>query len=126
MYKIEIIEGMGRGLLATRNISKLEIICICELLILSENDTIKVNETELKYYTFKYNDGQDCLVLGDGEIFNHSDIENVGYNLMDFDDRKVMLFFSKRDIISGEQLLINYNDDIKINSEEYIKNKSLV
>jgi hypothetical protein len=94
IYSIQIIEGMGRGIFAERDVKQGETITKCEILVLSPNDTTKVNETNLKCYTFVY-DGktkQDCLVLGDGEIFNHSDDANVLYDLIEWNGRKMMRF----------------------------------
>lgn len=104
---------MGRELHAKREFKKGDLIFSCEILVLSEADTIKVNQTDLKYYTFTFNDKQDCLVLGDGEIFNHSDTPNVEYDLVDFNDRKLMYFFAIKDIEANEQLFIDYNADIQ-------------
>lgn len=125
MYQVKTSPEMGRGLYATRDISQNEIIMKCELLVLSENDTKVVNTTDLQFYTFKYNETQDCLVLGLGEIFNHSDDANVDYRLEDLDGRKVMVFRALRLIKPDEQLFINYNQDISIDADKYIKNKSL-
>lgn len=125
-YYIKLTHDMGRGIFANFDINEGETICYCELLVLSENDTKIVNSTDLQYYTFKYNDTQDCLVLGDGEIFNHDDNSSVAYGLVEISDsigsRTLMMFTAKRDIKQGEQLFINYNDDIKVNTDSYTVN----
>lgn len=126
MYKIIFTQEYGRGLYATNDIKQGETISQCELLVLSPEDTKKVNETDLKYYTFIYNENQDCLVLGDGELFNHSYMNNVNYNLIDFNGRKLMNFSAKININQGDQLFINYNDDTTTCPENYLKNKSLI
>jgi len=120
-YVIKVSEEMGRGLYALHDIASQKFLFHAELLVLNEQDTIKVNETDLKYYTFKYNEVQDCIVLGDGEIFNHSDTPNVGYTLIDTDDgnRKLMMFYTLKDIKEGEQLFIDYNADTKVNTNSY-------
>lgn len=114
IYSVRMIEGMGRGIIAERDIRLGEIITNCELLVLSPDDTIKVNETDLQWYTFTFdkNSKQDCLVLGDGEIFNHSDEANVLYGLIDWNGRKLMRFQAARDIKKGEQLFIDYRADV--------------
>ena len=128
-YYIKTSQEMGRGLYPLRTIYKGEIVSICEILVLSQNDTVKVNDTDLKFYTFKFNETQDCLVLGDGEIFNHADDSNVSYELVSHDEnfqtRHRMIFVAKRDIPPSEQLLINYSDDIQIDSNQYIAQQSL-
>ena len=114
IYSVQLIEGMGRGVIAERDIKLGEIITNCELLLLSPEDTIKVNETDLQWYTFTFdkNSKQDCLVLGDGEIFNHDDNANVLYGLIDWNGRKLMRFQASRDINKGEQLFIDYRADV--------------
>jgi SET domain-containing protein len=110
-----MVEGMGRGIIAEKDIKRGEVITNCELLVLSPEDTIKVNETDLKWYTFTFNaeTNQDCLVMGDGEIFNHDDDANVLYGLIEFNGRKLMRFQACRDIKRGEQLFIDYGADVK-------------
>jgi SET domain-containing protein len=115
IYSVQIIDGMGRGIIAEKDIKRGEVITNCELLVLSPEDTIKVNETDLKWYTFTFNaeTSQDCLVMGDGEIFNHDDDANVLYGLIEFNGRKLMRFQACRDIKRGEQLFIDYGVDVK-------------
>jgi SET domain-containing protein len=137
MYEIKVNAEFGRGLYATRNIRANETIEVAEILVLSPEDTIKVNQTDLKYYTFVFNeyDGQDCLVLGVGELFNHAPTElnqheaawtsNVKYDLVRHGDRYKMVFVSIVDIMAGEQLFIDYNRDVHVDTTEYV-NKNLV
>ena len=115
IYSVQIVEGMGRGIIAERDIKKGEVITNCELLVLSPEDTVKVNETDLKWYVFTFdkNKKQDCLVMGDGEIFNHDDDANTLYGLIDWNGRKLMRFQACRDIKRGEQLFIDYGADVK-------------
>ena len=123
-YFIKETKEYGRGLYATYNLVANRVLFSAELLVLSEKDTIKVNETDLQYYTFKYSSQQDCLVLGAGELFNHSDTPNVGYTLIPYGegDRQVMVFHILRDIVAGEQLFIDYSADTKVNTNDYTIN----
>jgi len=128
---VKLYPDMGRGLTTYTYLKKGTFLMQCELLVLSNLDSTVVNYTELKHYTFKYNDvGQDCLCLGLGEIFNHSDTPNVKYELQDFvqdgQTRKVMVFSTLCDITAGEQLFIDYNADVKVDTQEYVDSKSLV
>lgn len=123
-YYVKLTPDMGRGVFANRDIKAGELICYCELLVLSEQDTRVLEKlTDLKYYTFKYNEKQDCLVLGDGEIFNHADEENVSYNLKtivdSFGSRTLMEFRATKDCNKDTQLFINYNRDIEVNTDNY-------
>lgn len=124
-YTLKVTPEFGRGLYASRVIQPGEVVTRCELLVFSADDTPKVNDTDLKYYTFKFNETQDCLCLGDGEIFNHQDVSNVSYQLEDFEGRKVMVFRAKEVIQAGLQLFINYTDDVAVNATEYV-NKNMV
>ncbi len=126
MYNLKVTEEMGRGLYASREIWRGEIIAVCEVLLLSPTDTVAVNQTDLKHYTFKYNDLQDCLVLGDGEIFNHDDNANVSYRLELMGSRYCMVFTALNAIETGAQLFINYGSDVNVNVKNYVDAKSLV
>lgn len=122
MTEVKMTVEFGRGLYATRKIYANEIIEVCEILVLSPNDSNKVNDTDLKYYTFVFNakSGQDCLVLGNGEIFNHSDNPNVKYDLVRYGARFKMVFCSVKDIEIGEQLFTDYNRDTQVETSEYV------
>ncbi len=126
MFKVIVTPEFGRGLYATRAIDKGETVTLCEILVLSPEDTPKVNDTDLKYYTFVYNEKQDCLVLGHGEIFNHSDTPNVSFQLIDVNGRKMMQFKALEFISLDTQLFINYNQDTDVSVQDYIAQKSLV
>ena len=112
---------MGRGLYAVQDLQAGKILFTCEVIPLSEGDTQTIAQTELQFYTFKYNDKQDCLVLGDGELFNHSDEANIGYKLIDFDGRRVMAFYTLADISRDAQLFTNYAQDVQVEVTEYTK-----
>lgn len=120
MLTIKQTQEFGRGVYASGYLNPEIIIGQYELLVLSETDTRLVNEyTQLTSYTFRYNDTQDCLVMGYGELFNHSDTPNVKFELIDFDGRKVMKYTTLRRITAGEQLCIDYNSDVAINLNNY-------
>lgn len=123
---IKVTEEFGRGLYATKAIKAGQTILQCEVLVLSQLDTIIVNRTELKYYTFVYSEEQDCIVLGNGEIFNHADDANVAYQLVDFDGRRVMVFTATQNVLPGFQLFIDYGADCKVDASKYIEQKSLM
>lgn len=129
MYVLKVTPEFGRGLYATQPIKAGTILGLFELLVLDATDTVTVNVTALQFYTFKYNDKRDCIVLGDGEIFNHSDKPNVSYGLEKIhphESRLGMQFVATRDIEIGEQLFIDYEADTKVNTKGYIKHESLM
>ena len=121
-YYIKFTQDMGRGLYAFTDLEKGKVLFQAEVLVLSANDTIKVNQTDLQYYTFKFNETQDCLVLGDAELFNHDNSPNVGYTLQEHDGRKVMVFYMLKDVDKDMQLFINYSADCAVNVSNYTVN----
>lgn len=122
-YYVRDTASMGRGVFADRDFKAGELICYCELLVLNSTDTELFEETDLRYYTFRYNDTQDCLVLGDGELFNHNDRENVAYELVTIPDairpRTLMKFTTTKPILQDEQMFINYSADIPVDTTQY-------
>lgn len=122
MLNIVLTEQFGRGIYSTRNIPKNTIIEMCELLVLSEKDSAAVEATDLKYYVYKFSETQDCLVLGNGELYNHSDDANVLCRLLWIGTRYVMQYYASRDILPDEQLFINYNFDVQVDTLSYTKN----
>lgn len=112
----------GRAVFAQRDLIKGEAVMYCETLPLSVQDTKTVNTTDLQYYTFTYTHDRDCLVLGDGEIFNHgptnnshvtSDTDaNTSYELININDRMMMVFRVTADVSKDRQLFIDYNADV--------------
>jgi uncharacterized protein len=125
--KITMYENMGRGVQTTSKVKAGEVVHMAEILVLSANDTKILNEqTELQYYTFKYNETQDCLVLGHGEIFNHNDQPNVSYSLVELEGRSMMQFKAIMDIEPKQQLFINYAADTEVKVAGYINSKSLI
>ena len=121
-YHIKVEAATGRGLYANYDLRAGMVIASEELLVLSMLDSTLVNITNLQYYTFKFAPLQDCLVLGEGELYNHSRDPNVGYKLCEHDDRKVMTFFTLKEVKTGEQLFIDYTADEKVDTEKYTVN----
>jgi SET domain-containing protein len=109
---VKVTDQYGRGVYATDNIDSGRWIECAEVLALNEADTALVNNTDLKDYTFKFDDKTDCLVLGNGEIYNHAGNPNVSYTLMNINSRFQMVFKAIKDIKVGEQLFIDYNSDV--------------
>ena len=129
--RVKLFEGMGRGLFCNLDLTEFHAqikmpLSYCEILVLSHEDTVITNRTELKHYTFKYNETQDCLVLGNGELFNHSDTPNVSYGIEQVDGRSMMVFRLIKPVLAGEQLFIDYNQDVQVETKEYVASKSLI
>lgn len=127
LTEIKFTQDMGRGVYASLDLTAGQEIEVCEILILSPPDSMVVNKyTSLVHYTFKYDQERDCLVLGNGEIFNHSDTANVSYTLETRDNRSFMVFRTLIDVPKDTQLFIDYNADTIVNVDSYLNNKSLI
>jgi hypothetical protein len=120
-YYVLMTEQFGRAVFAEKKLEANEVVMYCEVLVLSEKDTPVVNSTDLKWYTFTFNDKQDCLVLGDGEIFNHDDNANVKYELITLNNRPMMVFTTTRSVDKDKQLFIDYNADVTKQVDEVLK-----
>jgi len=117
---VENLPTFGRSVVASDYIDEGQCLEVNPVLPLSAEDTKLVNQTSLKFYTFVFDKdkGQDCLVMGLGELYNHSETPNVGYRLNPV--ARTMEFYTLRPIAKGEQLFTNYRqDDETINVEEY-------
>lgn len=137
--RIDEVGNMGRCIFSSRPITKGDVIMKCEILVLPEFDTLLVNDTVLKHYVFKYDDRQDCIVLGHGSMFNHAPtvalnepdaiygtLANVSFELVQYGERKLMFFLATRDIEQGEQLFIDYTQDTSVDVNQYLKQVSLI
>lgn len=69
------------------------------------------NNKELEPYMHTHTKDKQILVLGIGSFFNHSKNYNVKnqYSL----DKKFYIYRATRDIKKGEELYLNYGDDVK-------------
>ncbi len=124
-YYVLMTEQYGRAVFAEKDLKKGDSVMYCEVLVLSAQDTKVVNTTDLKDYTFVFDaeNKQDCLVLGDGELFNHgptnnSDVKessdaNTRFYLNTINSRPMMIFRTTKDVKKDDQLFIDYNADLK-------------
>lgn len=110
MTKIEVkvAKKYGRGLYATKNIKKGEIVESSPVIEVSGLD---VTQTTLNMYVFEWKQGSSAIALGLGSLFNHSNHTNVTYAL--FFGNKTIVFIATKDIKKGSQLFINYGYDPK-------------
>lgn len=106
----------GRGLYATRDFKKGEIIERSPLVVLNEVDSKVIHVTILCLYAFEFNKKLAAIALGNGSLFNHSKRPNVIYD----SKGKEMIFRASKGIKKGEQLFIDYGYD-PIRYKEYYK-----
>lgn len=97
----------NRGVFSVKKILKGEIIEICEIIILNDKDTKKIDETYLYNYYFSWDLSCSALALGYGSLYNHSYTPNAIY-IKDFENKKI-IFKALSDIENNEEILVNYN-----------------
>src|ERR1019366_1955278 len=85
--KIEIkqsgIKGAGRGVFASIDIKKGELIEVCPILIFWDEDDAHLQETMLSGYVYEYTGNSKMLALGFGSLYNHLNIPNAKYELVE-------------------------------------------
>ncbi|TWE01817.1 hypothetical protein FB550_105185 [Neobacillus bataviensis] len=101
----------GRGIFATRNISKGELIHVAPVIISPSNEYKNLKKTIFVEYVFWWGENlEECaLALGYGSLFNHSYTPNALYKLNL--NQKTIDFYAHTDIKEGEEIMINYNGD---------------
>jgi len=107
--KIEVKDSdiHNRGVFCIEDISKDEIIEVCQIINLNDIDTKIIDNTFLYNYYFSWKDNGSAICLGNGSIYNHSIKPNSEY-IKDFDN-SIIRFIALKDIKVGEEILVNYN-----------------
>lgn len=111
----------GRGLYATRNFKKGEIIEVSPVVVIDKMDTRLISDTNMNMYVFEWSKDSSALALGYGSLFNHSKKYNVSY--MNSFRSKEIVFMTTRKIRKGEQLFIHYGYDPKYGIQITKQNK---
>ncbi|QST01229.1 SET domain-containing protein-lysine N-methyltransferase [Pontibacillus sp. ALD_SL1] len=97
----------NRGVFATRDIEKRELIHEAPVIPYPNEDHEHIEKTLLADYAFEYGENHTALLLGYGMLFNHSYQPNSNY-VINFDN-DTFEFYAYTDIKAGEEILINYN-----------------
>lgn len=99
----------GRGVLATKNYSVGDVIEKSPVIILPNEDRLKIDGTILYDYYFSWgkNDDQAAIALGNGSLFNHSYSPNAKY--IKQLDKNMIIFVAIKTIQRGNEILVNYN-----------------
>ncbi len=100
----------NRGVFATRNISKGELLHEAPVIAYPNDQHEHIEKTLLADYAFEYGMNHSCILLGYGMLFNHSYDANADYEI-NFDNH-TFEFYAYKDIKAGEEILINYNGDM--------------
>ena len=101
---------LNRGVFATQDISKGELIHEAPVIPFPNEEHVFIEKTLLADYVFEYGDDHTALLLGYGMLFNHSYKPNATY-LINYENLTVD-FYAHTDIKAGEEVLINYNGEV--------------
>lgn len=99
----------GRGVFASVDIKKGEIIEQCPVVEIPEHDTSNINESTLVEYVYYLGKNKDrlMLALGFGSIYNHSYQPNAKYK--EKYTEKIIDFIAINEIKKDEEITVNYN-----------------
>jgi len=121
--KIIDIKGKGRGVVATEDIAKGEIIETCPIIFISKREAEmieKLSDVLEYYYLWQYTIDKFCIMFGYGSMYNHSK-ENPNADI-DFDTenpKNYLMFEAIKDIKAGEEIAMDYEFDS--GEEEFLK-----
>ncbi|QJT71099.1 hypothetical protein GR11A_00061 [Vibrio phage vB_VcorM_GR11A] len=124
--EVKPVEGMGRGVFATKTIKANTLIFVSDVVTYSTAMADSLADSGMDEWVNDYqffwspaeNDVPEmcAVVLSEGTLINHSLTQtNVKY-VPDLKD-EVMLFYTSRDIVAGEQLFICYDENLDDNLE---------
>lgn len=97
----------GKGVFATKDISKGEILVESHMVLIHVNENLPELLATLQ---FPWTDDYDAICLSDaGSFFNHSSQANAEVIKRDFKNQ-IQTFAAKTAIAKGEEITIYYND----------------
>ena len=113
-----ILEKGERGLFATKNYKKNDVIETCPTLIMNHNEVS--NSNILNYHFFKGNNKKNSLLsLGYCSIINHSDSKQNCTWKVSNDDNTITMYATKP-ILKGEEIYSNYGKSYWSNKKNKI------
>ena len=104
------ILNAGRGVYASRDIKKDEIIEKCPVIEVPKYDMSKLRESILVTYFFYFGKNKNRLViaLGFGSIYNHAYKPNARYKIRHTE--KTIDFIALSNIKKDDEITVNYNN----------------
>ncbi len=109
------IKNAGRGVFASKDIKKGEVIEICPILIFSDKDSANVLKTKLQSYVYEYGKNGSMFALGFGSLYNHQKRANAKYELVEHEGQpeqsSELYITALRPISKNEEISINYGND---------------
>lgn len=119
--KIRKFSKLGRGVVATQNFKKGQVVESSHVLVLDKLEHDQLTPTLVNLYVFGWKDKHCAIAFGNGSLFNHSDDHNVTYS-NNYKSNKIV-FKATRNIKKGEQLFINYGYDAAYHFDDYLRKK---
>ena len=102
----------GRGVFTAGELKKGDLIEICPVIVIPPEHVAKIHASNLHDYYFLWPEPKDsaCIALGYGSLYNHKASPNA-HILLDVDMMEIV-FKASKDIGSGEEIFIDYNDGL--------------
>jgi SET domain-containing protein len=107
---VECFPSKGRGVVAQSGFTAGQTIERCPVIVIPASEAPLIRDTRLAHYYFEW--GDDCkqaaIALGYGSLYNHSYSPNARYGFREAEE--CLEFIALRDIQTGEEVTINYNN----------------
>lgn len=103
--------GKGRGVFAAHPLRKGEVIEICPVIVLPQEERELLLKSKLYDYYFEWGEDQIliAIALGYGSLYNHNYQPNAYYEA-DY-ERNTLTFICHNNIDADEEITVNYNCD---------------
>jgi SET domain-containing protein len=111
-YDIEVrrTRNKGRGVFATKNFDRGDVIEICPVLTLTPTERKILEKTVFNYYIYPWRSVRGAsMVLGYGSIYNHAYDPNADWK-QDFRGTN-MVYRAIKPIKKGDEITVNYNGE---------------
>lgn len=102
-----LILKAGRGVFASKEIKKDELIERCPVFVLPRKDYPIIKQTALRDYYFMWGKTTVAICFGYGSMYNHSYEANATYKKLIKEE--IIEFLAIRDIKKDEEITVNYN-----------------
>ncbi|MBK9270192.1 MAG: SET domain-containing protein-lysine N-methyltransferase [Saprospiraceae bacterium] len=104
-------EISGRGVFTAAKINSGDLIEVCPVIVIPENEVDVIHQTELHDYYFVWGkfDQEAAIALGFGSIYNHSYQPNAEF-VYDEENGNID-FYAIEDILPGIEITVNYHGD---------------
>lgn len=104
--KIGISKVHQRGVFATQNIKRGDLIELIPIVINIKDDDISITSI-LNHYIFEKN-GIKVLLLGYGSLYNHNINNNAEWSLY---NENMAILYATKDIYEGDEIFVNYGKE---------------